>query len=196
MIDPTLTDAIQFLTRKSETPPNVSAVVEALLTAEKQTRQSRVRYAYSSLVGQWQLGFITGTKRSRQQAGVLLGAGRFLPRWLTIQIIYRASATNPNQGTVENLVQLGPTALVVTGPTRFWPNSNILAFDFTRMHISLLKLTLYQGYIGDGQTKEALFDTQKLKDQAFFNYFLVNDQCIAARGRGGGLALWTKLCPE
>jgi len=32
-----------------------------------------------------------------------------------------------------------------------------------------------------------------LKDlEVFFVYFLVTDDCIAARGKGGGLAIWGK----
>ncbi len=192
-MDSTLTQAVQFLTTNAGTPPQALAVVQALLNAEKQARQSRTRFAYAALLGQWRLGLITGTTRSRQRAGVLLGAGRFLPSWVMIQLAYQTSDADPNRGTVENSVQLGPVRLVVTGPTRLCPNSNILAFDFTRMHLLLSTFTLYQGYIRDGQAKEASFNTQKLKDQAFFNYFLVDDQCIAARGRGGGLALWTRV---
>jgi hypothetical protein len=192
-MDATLTQAVQFLTTSTGSPPAAADVVEALLNAERQTRQAKVRHDYKSLLGQWQLGFITGTKRSRQQAGVLLGAGRFLPRWLTIQIAYQRSETDTNHGTVENSVHLGPVQLVVIGPTRFWANTNILSFDFTRLHLALSTITFYQGYIRNGQTREVSFAAQPLKEQAFFNYFLVDDQCIAARGRGGGLALWTRI---
>jgi hypothetical protein len=60
------------------------------------------------------------------------------------------------------------------------------------MKVSLFGLKLYDGYIRGGQNREAHFWEQSLKEQAFFTYFLVQNQSIAARGRGGGLALWTK----
>lgn len=82
--------------------------------------------------------------------------------------------------------------LIVTGSTQFWQKSNILAFDFTRMKVSLSGLKLYEGYIRGGRDREARFYEQSLKEQAFFTYFLVENRCLAARGRGGGLALWTR----
>lgn len=61
------------------------------------------------------------------------------------------------------------------------------------MQVTLAGLKLYSGYIRGEKKREADFYQQKLKEQAFFNYFLVEDDYIAARGKGGGLALWTKV---
>ncbi|MGF1495346.1 MAG: hypothetical protein ACFB8W_00785 [Elainellaceae cyanobacterium] len=197
--------AIQYLEGKAPRPPEAAALVTDLQQAEKTTKQQKFRYTYDALVGTWRLGFITGTRRSRQQAGGLLGAGRFLPSWLTIQITY--SPTAPGQdlqaakalrsegqwGTVQNIVRLGSLSLEVAGPTRLWPGTNILAFDFPRVKVSLGALRLYGGYIPQGQEREAQFYQQPLKEQAFFNYFLLEDSYVAARGRGGGLALWVRV---
>ena len=35
-----------------------------------------------------------------------------------------------------------------------------------------------------------IFIIKLLKEQAFFNYFYFSKNLIAARGKGGGLALW------
>lgn len=191
-MDSALDQAIEFLITPSAPPPAPKAVVEALLRAEKTAKQTQVRSTYSQLLGTWRLGFITGTKRSRQRAGVILGAGRFLPSWVKIYLSYSQSESSQDQGTVQNSVEFGPLQLVLTGPTQFWSKMNILAFDFTRMKVSLFGLKLYDGYIRGGQNWEAHFYEQNLKEQAFFTYFLVQNQSIAARGRGGGLALWTK----
>jgi hypothetical protein len=191
-MDSALDQAIEFLITPSAPPPAAKAVVEALLRAEKTAKQTQVRHTYSQLLGTWRLGFITGTKRSRQRAGVILGAGRFLPSWVKIHLSYSQSESSQEQGTVQNSVEFGPLQLVLTGPTQFWSKMNILAFDFTRMKVSLFGLKLYDGYIRGGQNREAHFWEQSLKEQAFFTYFLVQNQSIAARGRGGGLALWTK----
>lgn len=210
-LDPALDQAIEFLTTPSATPPAAEAVVEALLQAEKTAKQTKVRHAYPQLLGTWRLGFITGTKRAssidatlrerlsrtpkRKKGGVILGAGRFLPKWVKIHLSYSPSEPSQERGIVQNSVEIGFLKLVLTGPTLFWSKTNILAFDFTRMTASLLGLKLYEGYIRGGQNREARFYEQSLKEQAFFTYFLVEKQCIAARGRGGGLALWTKVHP-
>ncbi|NEQ23119.1 MAG: hypothetical protein F6K28_28985 [Microcoleus sp. SIO2G3] len=192
-MDPALDQAIAFLTTPSATSPAPVAVVEALLQAEKTAKQGKVRHTYPQLLGTWRLGFITGTKRSRKRAGVILGAGRFLPSWVKIHLSYSQSESNQEQGTVQNSVELGLLQMVLTGPTQFWSKTNMLAFDFTRMRVSLSGLKLYEGYIRKGQEREASFYEQGVKEQAFFTYFLVENQGIAARGRGGGLALWTRV---
>ncbi len=192
-IDPALDQAIAFLTTPSAKPPAPEAVVEALLQAEKTAKQSKVRHTYPQLLGTWRLGFITGTKRSRKRAGVILGAGRFLPSWVKIHLSYLQTESNQERGTVQNSVAFGLLQLVLTGPTQFWSKTNMLAFDFTRMRVSLSGLKLYDGYIRKGQEREVRFYEQGVKEQAFFTYFLVQNNAIAARGRGGGLALWTRV---
>ncbi len=202
-IDPALSQATQYLLGHQPAPPPAEAVVDALLQAEKAAKQQRHQPSqptYTQLVGTWRLGFITGTKRTRQRAGVVMGAGRFLPNWINIQITYDKGTADVHPevpadtwGTTHNSVRFGAIQLTLTGPTRFWPHRHILAFDFTRMTLQLAGITLYSGYIRGGQQREADFYQQSLKQQAFFSYFLVQPDCIAARGRGGGLALWTAV---
>lgn len=204
IMHPTLTTAIQALTRQTTAQrPSAADVVEALLDTEKQARKNRIALTYAQLLGTWQLRFITGTQRSRQKAGMALGAGRFIPPWLvSIQIKY--STASPTAGTnahllssdfgsVENSVGLGPLTLTLTGPTRLWPKTHSLAFDFTHMTVAIAGKTIYQGEMRGGDQRIQDFGQQTLKDQAFFTYFFVEEEAIAARGRGGGLALWTRL---
>jgi hypothetical protein len=108
-----------------------------------------------------------------------------------IQLAYSQSESQ-DKGNVENSVQFGLLKIVLTGPVQFYAKKNILAFDFTRMQLSLSGLKLYQGYIRGGKDREASFYNQTLKQQAFFSYFLIEDNYIAARGKGGGLALWVR----
>ena len=144
------------------------------------------------MLGAWRLGFITGTKATRKRAGVVLCAGKFLPSWLKIQLSYAAGDLADGQGTVENSVQLGLLKIILTGPIKFYPKTNILAFDFTHINMYLSGWKFYAGYIRNGKNREESFDQQSIKEQAFFTYFLIENNCIAARGKGGGLALWTK----
>ncbi|NEP19105.1 MAG: hypothetical protein F6J97_19770 [Leptolyngbya sp. SIO4C1] len=170
------------------TAPGRDRVAAALLAAEKQAKRDKVRYQYEQLLGTWRLGFITGTVKTRKQAGTALGAGRFIPGLVKIELTYEK--TECDRGTVKNSVQLGAFRLQLTGPTRFWPKTNSLAFDFTQLEIRLGGLKLYAGAVRGGTEREQTFYDQTLKDQAFFSYFLASETCLAARGRGGGLALW------
>ncbi|MBE9216744.1 hypothetical protein IQ247_29520 [Plectonema cf. radiosum LEGE 06105] len=184
--------AAEFLQNKINKSPASVDVVKALIAAEKTAKQNKLNYSYSQLIGTWRLGFITGTQKTRKRAGVVLGAGKFLPKLVKIKLAYSQSEDSQEQGNVENSVELGLLKIVLTGSVQFWAKKNILAFDFTRMRLSLSGLKLYQGYIRGGKDREAIFYKQTLKQQAFFTYFLVEDNYIAARGKGGGLALWTK----
>jgi len=181
---------------KSNTKPSAAAVVAALLEAEKNAKKNKIRYSFEQLTGNWRLCLITGTKKSRQKAGIVLGAGRYIPEWVAkIQIAYSAQAVaegeKPSEmGRVENSVLVGAIELTLSGPTKFLVNQNILAFDFTRITVKVLGKTVYQGFIRGGESREAEFFSLSVGKQAFFAYFLVEDGIIAARGRGGGLALW------
>ena len=196
-----LTAALKYLTTDVQHSPPAAAVVSDLLAAEKQLKH-KVPCTYEALVGRWRLGFITGTRRSRQRAGAVLGAGRFIPSWISIQLAYVPSEAPSDEapdetrsalsGTVENTVQWGGVTFRLTGPTRFYAQGNILAFDFTRLTLCLWGWQAYQGFGRGGQEREARFASQALKDQAFFTYFLVTPDYVAARGRGGGLALWVR----
>ena len=179
-------------TAKSELP-NPSEVVEALLLAEKVAKKESIKHNFAELRGTWKLRFITGTKKTRQKAGVVLGAGRYIPSFVEINITYSPDRENPtNHGRVENQVKFGMLTLSLTGPVKFLEGKNILAFDFTTITAKVSALTLYQGYIRGGKTKESQFYQERIGKQAFFAYFLIQDNAIAARGRGGGLALWSR----
>jgi hypothetical protein len=183
---------------KSNSKPSADVVVAALLAAEKSAKKTKTRYSFNQLTGHWQLCLITGTKKTRKKAGIVLGAGRYIPQWIAkISIAYAAEPVaegeeNSEIGRVENSVKVGTMELTLSGPTKFLPN-NILAFDFTRITVKLLGKTVYKGYIRGGEGREAEFLSLSVGKQAFFAYFLVEDGIIAARGRGGGLALWGRV---
>jgi hypothetical protein len=191
--------AVQFLNDRSSPAPRNTALVKALLEAEQVAKQERNTYGYEQFVGAWRLGFVTGTQKAQKRAGVVLGAGRFLPRWVQIELAYGPAATDSvtdseslnDRGQAINTVKLAGLELTLTGPA-WLRSSRILTFDFTRMKVQLGGLKLYEGFIRGGQEREAKFYEQGLKEQAFFSYFWVNDRGVAARGRGGGLALWFK----
>ena len=187
-----LQQATNYFTDRTNLP-SASEVVNSLLEAEKITKKEKISYRWDDLIGTWRLCFVTGTKKTRKKAGIVLGAGRYLPRVVKISLNYlQKEESLTNQGNVENSVEIGGLQLSLTGPVKFLAPKNILAFDFTRMKVKLFGLTLYDGYIRGGKNKEESFYTDKISQQAFFSYFYITNSAIAARGRGGGLALWSK----
>ena len=192
---PALAQSIQHCIAhlQTQTPaPAVSDLVADLLALEKATRRNKQKFDYAQLVGTWRLGFITGTVRTRQRAGVALGAGRFIPRLVNIQIRYEADPHEALQGSVYNSVSLANLTFQLQGPTQYWPKTSSLAFDFIYLCLSVGRFQLYQQAVRGGSARTEEFFTEPLKTQAFFTYFLVTPTCLAARGRGGGLALWTR----
>lgn len=195
-----LSQAAQSVINQTSEKPSSQSVVTALLTAEKIGKKDKANYSYSQLLGNWRLCFITGTKKTRKQAGIVLGAGRYIANWVKIYLSYSAdeqsnSQTEPSftRGRVQNLVQLGGLKLSLSGPVKFLLGKGIIAFDFTHLTIRFFGAKLYEGYIRNGKATEEKFYEESVKKQAFFAYFLINNQVIAARGRGGGLAIWGKV---
>jgi hypothetical protein len=187
--------AAESVATNSSQKPSQNDLVNALLQTEKTAKRDKERYSFQQLIGTWRLCFITGTKKTRQRAGIVLGSGRYLPSWVKIYLSYSpvGDGDSPEvRGNIQNLVELGSLQFSLSGPVKFLSGKNILAFDFTRLTVKLFSFKLYKGYIRGGKTSEEKFYEESVGKQAFFAYFLVQENIIAARGRGGGLALWVK----
>jgi hypothetical protein len=182
-------------TLKSQTNlPLASEVVATLLAAEKNSKKPKITYSFEQLLGTWRLSFVTGTKKAKSRFGVALGKGRYLPSFLKICLTYRVVQESSSLlKEVENHVSLGPLQISLTGPVKFLSPQNIVGFDFVQMHLKFLSFTLYRGYIRGGLKAAANFENEPIKKQAFFTYFYVSEEAIAARGKGGGLALWRRF---
>jgi hypothetical protein len=182
--------------------PTMTEVAEALQQVEC-TRRTRPPLDYGQLLGAWRL-FLVVRPRSSWQAKPL---AQRVPGWLSIHITYMAThpATgaippvrtssihaDSEQGWVTNQVQLGLLTLTLTGPTLFYHNRSILAFDFTHLQLRCAGRVIYDGGFRGGTMRDTAFYNLSLKEQAFFNFFWYSPQGIAARGKGGGLALWTR----
>lgn len=169
-------------------------VVEALIEEEKKAKKLKTKNSFVDLLGTWQLRFVTGTKKTRKKAGVVLGAGKYLPKLTKITITYlQDPALDSEQGWVENCVSLPGLRLSLKGPVKFWAAKNILVFDFTRINLQLFGQKIFDNYLKSGKIKESSFFSDSIKKQAFFVYFYIDAKAIAARGKGGGLAIWTSL---
>ncbi|AFZ45857.1 hypothetical protein PCC7418_3753 [Halothece sp. PCC 7418] len=176
--------------------PQPETVVSALVNLEKAGKKATTTASYEQLIGKWRLCLITGTKKTRQRAGIMLGAGRYLPTWIKIHLSYHQnpdlSLTDAEAGCVENSVSIAGLTFTLSGPTKFFPKQKLLAFDFTAIKLQIGGTVLYSGNIRGGQSSRDQFYQEPIKKQAFFRYFSREDTYIAARGRGGGLAVWRR----
>lgn len=185
----TLTAAVQA---KPGDRPTATTLVEALLTAEKTAKQQHLVYPIEALLGQWRLFFATGTKR-RKQGGITLSKGFYLPSLVQAQIGFDRPDSASDQLQISNQAAVGLMSLQIFGPARYLNKKNLLAFDFTQMQLNLLGKAIYRGPFRGGAAKAASFANQPIARLPFFSFFLVTETFIAARGRGGGLAIWTKV---
>jgi hypothetical protein len=190
--------------------PTPSEVVAAMQTIERSHPGEPI--TLSDLLGTWRLAFVTGTKKARKRAGKAIGAGRYLATIPKITLTYCLdSGSNSGSdsgsgsgsgsgsdfgatrlGRAVNTVAIGGLKLTVTGPIEAIAGKRILAFDFTRWSVAIGSWVVYRGEIGGGVASDASFAERPLKKRPFFNYFWVSDRAIAARGKGGGLALWVR----
>lgn len=179
--------------REGRKRPTVKEVVNALLQAEKNAKQQRINYPFESLVGQWLLCFVTGTKKVRQRGGIILGKGLYVPKFVPIHISFNTSLEQAlGRGEIANQVQLGSLVLQLTGPVQYLGKKNLLAFDFIQMQISLFGGVLVNKQIRSGKAQNEDFYHQSIAKLPFFAFFLVTADFMAARGRGGGLAVWIR----
>ena len=179
--------------REGRKRPTVKEVVNALLQAEKNAKQQRLNYPFESLIGQWRLCFVTGTKKVSQRGGIVLGKGLYVPKFVPIHISFNTCLEQAlGRGEIGNQVQLGSLVLQLTGPAQYLGKKNLLAFDFIQMQISLFGRVLVNKQIRSGKGQNEDFYDQSIAKLPFFAFFLVTADFIAARGRGGGLAVWIR----
>jgi hypothetical protein len=165
----------------------------ALRQTERTEKRLLSSDAYAQLLGTWRLVFVSKAKKT---------SGQWIPNWIQIQITYAQDSTIPLKpltaqaasvlGRVYNQVQLGILKLTLSGPTVFNPTNGILAFDFTQFTVEVAERSLFSAPMRGGNKREAEFYDLPLKEQAFFRFFWITPQGVAARGKGGGLALWAK----
>jgi hypothetical protein len=172
--------------------PDSASMVAALLTAEKTAKQERLDLSFESLLGEWRLCFATSGKPAKTSSGIVLGKGYYFPQFTPASITFAQNANELTTGTVTNQLQLGGLQLKFIGPCRYPGKKNLLVFDFTELHIYLWGRKLYQTKIRSGKKNGGDFATTPIGKLPFFAFFWATPDGIAARGKGGGLALWIK----
>ena len=170
--------------------PSAEAVVHALLFAEQATKKQHTEIPLGALLGEWQLCF-SAPRRARPGA---IAPGRYFPKFIPAKISFQQAPEAPsNTASISNQVQLGHLRLKFMGPARYLGKKNLLAFDFLQVQLLWGSHCLFQRNIHGGLAQADAFHQQAIAQQPFFAFFLASEAFIAARGRGGGLALWVRL---
>ncbi len=174
--------------------PSPTDLTKALIQAEKAAKKQHYTYPYSALWGDWRLCFFA-PQQAHQKGEQYVGKGRYFPSFMPAQISFYPASDGAGDGTIGsigNQIQAGPLLIRLTGPARYLNKKNLLAFDFTHLQVSLFGYSLYNGKVRGGPRQQQQFADQPIAKLPFFAFFQVTDRYIAARGRGGGLAIWVK----
>jgi hypothetical protein len=107
-------------------------------------------------------------------------------------LAFSRDADIADQLTIQNQLQVGPLKLRFTGPAKFLPKKNLLAFDFVRLQLWVGNLPVVNFSLRGKVAKDDSFAATPVGQLPFFAFFAAQDDYVAARGRGGGLALWVK----
>ncbi len=189
--------ASEFATTLTQTGSSLRAdsrsMVAALQQAETDVRRSKSNIPFADLAGEWRLCFVTGASKSKQKRGIKLGKGYYLPKFVFASISFAPDVESSTEGVVTNQLKFGSFQLKFTGPCRYPGKKNLLMFDFTQIQIDLFGKTVYQAKIRSGKTGTVDGKLpESIAKMPFFAFFWAGTNEIAARGRGGGLALWVR----
>jgi hypothetical protein len=170
--------------------PDGKALTMALLDAERAHKRERQKFSADALLGDWRLRF-TAPKKPRYKDGQPTARGFYIPGLVNAAIGFDRTA-NQEELTIRNQLQIGPLKVRFSGPAKFIERQNLLAFDFVQLQVWLGNWELFSVPVRGGSNRTQNFLDMAIAKLPFFAFFAVTDRYIAARGRGGGLALWVK----
>ena len=142
--------------------------VEDVSDAILACEKSKCDVAGDTLNGAWELIYTTGSAK---------GDGYYFP----VKAVQSFDVQNER---IRNGVYVGPVKFFFDGPFSWKKNMQMLEFTFTKCSIGVGSLV-----------KGFDIDDSKSAKKPFFKFIYADDACIAARGKGGGLALWKAVGP-
>lgn len=158
----------------------------ALLALERRSRQLGSGISATELMGEWRLDQLWSKREARPQEGAA-GLLRGLQASLAIEPGDADSLQQGNGLNLRNSVQLGPLQLRFLGPGMLQGRRPLLVFCFTRWQLVWGERVLASGQLAAPAPQR----------QPFFALIACSTgdnasgtAWLAARGRGGGLALW------
>ncbi len=186
---PTILD--QAATPTAGPSPDRRTVAAALLAQEHQTKRGGWNLALNDLIGTWRLRF-TAPKQSVHRSGQPSSKGYYIPGLAQATLSITPDSERPAGLTIQNQLNILGLKLRFTGPAKMLPHKNLLAFDFERMQVMLGRFTVLSMPVRGGRTQGQDFEVTPIGKLPFFSFFAASGHYLAARGRGGGLALWVK----
>jgi hypothetical protein len=150
-----------------------------LLALERQVRRRGSGLEAPQLLGCWRLDQVwpKGSPRPSAFSGSLL---RAVQARLEITAP-EAGAGGPGELALSNAITLGPVELRFSGLGRLQGSRPLLQFSFQRLQLSLGGRVLLQRTLPEPAPQRLPFFALIARDASGW---------LAARGRGGGLALW------
>jgi hypothetical protein len=152
-----------------------------LLALERQSRANGSKLVAADLLGCWRLENLW-SKSEPKPLGVSAGLLRLLQASLTIAAAGVSLAPQAEQPvSVFNSVQLGPFQLCFCGQGLLRGKRPLLEFWFEALELRLGQNTLW---------RQPIKAQPPQRRRPFFALIASQNGWLAARGRGGGLALW------
>lgn len=167
--------------------PSTSVVRASMEQLEKVQKKNKVSTSVNDLYGQWRLVFTASKNRKNPLTSAL-----FFP--LRAHQTFQRESVEPSEhdGEFDNAVFLfGRTAFFrVIGPMRWTVSRNRLEFSVDRLKLKFGPLEWEK----DGLDKEGYsLRGRTSKTLPFFTFFCIRNDIAVARGRSGGLALYSRV---
>ena len=155
--------------------------LDKLKELEKKARAEGSGIEFESLLGNWKFNSVwkQGSDREDSVSSTLLQV-------LSASLELKKDTQNQEEDkfTISNAIKFGLLTLRFTGDANLERKQPLLPFSFNCIHIKIASLTIL---------KRSLPAPDK-KNRPFFALIAVdsNGRWLAARGKGGGLALWVQ----
>jgi hypothetical protein len=165
-----------------ESPPALPSGSE-LLALERQSRAGGSGVGPAELVGCWRLEQLW-SKAEAKPLGATAAMLRQLQASLTIAVVDESPAAERGPlFSVQNSVQLGPIQLRFRGHGSLRGKRPLLEFWFEELELRLGPRSIW---------RQPIQRQPQPKRRPFFALIASQPNWLAARGRGGGLALWLR----
>jgi len=129
------------------------------------------------LTGDWRLIYTTGTAKTEKEVGRI----NYVP-------IVAVQRFDMDKKFIRNGVYLGPLSLEFEGTFRWIEERRRLEFDFDALKVCGFELEL-PDFV---RSAMGMRSSTPYKRQPAFDFVAADGQVVAARGAGGGVALWVR----
>lgn len=168
-------DTLATSALKKDVPPE--HVFESIRLLEKAKDAAGDSGFEGKLTGEWRLIYTTGTKKTEDE----IGRVNYVP-------IVAVQRFDMGERFIRNGVYFGPLSLEFEGSLRWMDEQRRLEFDFEDLKVCGMSVPLPDWLRGAAGMKSST----PYKKQPAFNFVAVDGRIAAARGAGGGVALWLR----